>query len=448
MTHAPSTHSVDERLPISQLILFGLQHVMVVAASPITAVFLVAKALSLSPQLTVNLIGATFLVTGIGTLLQSYGPYKIGAKLPFIMVPGGAPVVMFVLIAQATNLQTAAGAVILAGAFYFLLLPVFTRCLKFFPRLVVGIILILVAVNLIKIYGAVIAGKPGTPDFANPMSIGLALATVGITVLCARFFRGKFGQISVLLGLVGGSLLAWAFGVMKFGGVLTGAWFSLPKPFPFGMPHFNLIAALPLLLFTVISMAEATGQTVAITAAVDKPLDPEADVPKTIRGDGVASVLGGIFGTSLIITSSENIGIVQATGVRSRFVTATAGIILLVIALLAPLSRLAAAIPAPVVGGTALIVFAIIGVMGINLLREVDLKARHNLFTLASGLMMGLLPIVVPGIFSRAPQIIRPVVDNGLAMGVLTAVFINILFVHLSRKEAPAPQGESSTAKS
>lgn len=443
MTETKSVHPVDERLPLSQLILFGLQHVMVVAASPITAVFLVAKALSLSPELTVNLIGAMFLVTGIGTLLQSFGPWKIGAKLPFIMVPGGAPVVMFVLIAQATNLQTAAGSVILAGLFYIVLLPVFTRCLKFFPRIVIGLILILVAINLIKIYGGVIAGKPGTPDFANPMSIGLALATVAITVLCARFFRGKFGQVSILLGLVGGSVLAWALGAMKFDTVFTGAWFSLPTPFPFGIPQFSFIAALPLLLFTVISMAEATGQTVAITAAVEKKLDPESDIPRTILGDGVASVLGGIFGTSLIITSSENIGIVQATGVRSRYVTASAGVILLVIALLAPLARLAAAIPAAVVGGTALIVFAIIGVMGINLLRDVDLKARPATFTLASGLMMGLFPIVVPGVFSRAPQIIRPVVENGLAMGVLTAVLINILFVHLRRQEPAA-----STTKS
>jgi xanthine/uracil permease len=280
----------------------------------------------------------------------------------------------------------------------------------------------------------------------------MALATVLMTVLAARFLRGRIGQVSVLLGLLAGSLLAWAVGAMKPAGVLSGAWFSAPRPFPFGMPRFNPVAALPLLLFTVISMAEAMGQTVAIAASVERDLNPEADVPKTIRGDGLASLLGGLFGTSLIITSSENIGIVQATGVKSRYVTATAGVLLLAIAGFAPLSRLAAAIPASVVGGTALIVFSIIGVMGINLLRDVDLKIRANLFTLASGLLLGLLPIVVPGIFSRAPQVIRPVVDNGLAMGVLAAVVINILFNHLQRREgapAPAPAtGEAQPAHS
>jgi uracil-xanthine permease len=431
MVHNPPVHAVDERLPLAKLILFGLQHVLVVAASPITAVFLVAKALGLSSALTVDLISATFLVCGLGTLLQSFGPLKFGARLPFIMVPGGAPVVLFVLIAQQTDLQTAAGATILTGFVYFLLLPVFARCLRFFPRIVIGTMLILVAVNLIRIYGVVIVGRPGTAEFGAPAGIGLALATVGFTVLFAKLFKGMLGQLAVLLGLLAGAALAWALGMMSFADVWTGAIVTVPTPLPFGMPRFDVLAALPLLIFSVISMAEATGQTVAIAEVVGKEIDPQTEVPKTIRGDAAMSVLGGLFGTSLIITSSENIGIVQATGIRSRFVTAAAGVLLIVIALLAPLGRLANAIPAPVVGGSALIVFSIIGVMGINLLRQVDLRSRANMYTLAAALTMGVLPIVVPGVYSRFPSALQIVLGNGLAMGALTAVIVNALFEHL-----------------
>ncbi|WP_277183656.1 uracil-xanthine permease family protein [Caballeronia sp. BR00000012568055] len=431
MVHHPPVHAVDERLPFARLILFGLQHVLVVAASPITAVFLVAKALGLSSALTVDLISATFLVCGLGTLLQSFGPLKFGARLPFIMVPGGAPVVLFVLIAQQTDLRTAAGATILTGIFYFLLLPIFARCLRFFPRIVIGTMLILVAVNLIRIYGVVIVGRPGTAEFGAPLGIGLALATVAFTVLFAKLFKGMLGQLAVLLGLLAGAALAWALGEMSFADVWSGALVTVPTPLPFGMPRFDVLAALPLLIFSVISMAEATGQTVAIAEVVGKEIDPQSEVPKTIRGDAVMSVLGGLFGTSLIITSSENIGIVQATGVRSRFVTAAAGVLLVVIALLAPLGRLANAIPAPVVGGTALIVFSIIGVMGINLLRQVDLRSRANMYTLAAALTMGVLPIVVPGVYGRFPAALQIVLGNGLAMGALTAVIVNALFEHL-----------------
>jgi len=167
---------VDEVLPLPKLIVFGLQHVLVMAASPITAAFLVSRALNLSPSLTLNLISATFLICGLGTLLQSFGPIGFGARLPFIMVPGGAPIVIFVTIAQQTNLATATGAVILTAAAYFLILPVFARCLRYFPRLVIGTILLLVAVNLVKIYGGIITGQPGAPISPRPPGFSLPWA--------------------------------------------------------------------------------------------------------------------------------------------------------------------------------------------------------------------------------------------------------------------------------
>ena len=100
---------------------------------------------------------------------------------------------------------------------------------------------------------------------------------------------------------------------MSFGGVAAGALVSVPTLFPFGLPSFDLIAAIPLIVFSIISMAEATGQTIAIADVVGKEIDPRKDVPKTIRGDALASLVGGCLGTSLIITSGENIGIVRAT---------------------------------------------------------------------------------------------------------------------------------------
>ena len=431
---APSpaaVHPVDEKLPPLKLFLFGLQHVLVMAASPITSVFLVARALSLSDDLTLNLISATFFICGLGSLLQSFGPLKIGAKLPFVMVPGGAPVALFVLIAKDTDIATAAGAVIMTGILYWLLLPIFRRCLRFFPKLVIGTMLLLVSINLIKIYGGVIVGQPGTENFANPSAIGMAILTVGLTVFFARVLKGTLGQLSVMLGLLGGAMVSALIGGTAFGQALAGPVFSLPRIFPFGVPTFDVWASLPLLIFCVISMTEATGQTVAIAEVVGKDIDPAVEVPKTIRGDGLASFVGGILGTSLIITSGENIGIVQATGVRSRYVTGAAGVILLVISILAPLGRLANAIPGAVVGGTALIVFAIIGVMGINMIRSTDLHERANMYILASALTMGLLPILVPGIYSQFDSRLQIILNNGLMMGTLTAVITNIIFNHL-----------------
>ena len=398
------------------------------AASPITAVFLVAQTLGFDPALTVSIISATFLVCGIGSILQSYGPGGFGARLPFIMVPGGAPIAIFLAIATQTDVQTAVGAVLMTGVFYFLALPVFRRLLRFFPPIVVGTMLLLVAVNLVKIYGGTITGRAGEAHFADPVNVGLALATIALTVIFSRVFTGTLQRISVMLGLIAGTLIAAALGRLDLSGVMQGPLLAVPHLFPFGMPKFDVFAALPLIVFSVISMAEATGQTIATAEIVGRNGDAHAIVPRTIRGDALASVLGGLFGTSLIITSGENVGIVRATGVRSRHVTAMAGVILVVIALIAPVSRLASVLPGPVVGGTAIIVFSIIGVIGIHVLSRVDLRDHGAMFTLASGLAMGLMPILVPGIYTQFPQWSQMILGNGLAMGTITAALVNAMF--------------------
>lgn len=426
----------DQILPARSLALFGLQHVLVMAAAPITSVFLVSKALGLSDEVAVSLISATFLACGLGTILQSFGFAGFGARLPFIMVPGGAPIAIFLAIAQQTDIQTAVGAVMMTAVFYFIALPVFRRLLRFFPPIVVGTMLLLVSINLVKIYGGTITGKAGTPGFADPINIVLALLTIVLTVVFARMFTGTLQRLSVMLGLIAGSVIASALGHMDLSGVLSGPVIAVPQPFPFGWPTFNLIAAIPLIVFSIISMVEATGQTIATAEITGKRGDPRAIVPSTIRGDAVASLVGGLFGTSLIITSGENIGIVRATNVKSRYVTAAAGAILVLVALFAPISRLAAALPGAVVGGTAVVVFSIIGVIGIDLLRRVDLRGHGPMFTLASALSMGLLPILVPGVYSQFPQWAQMVLGNGLAAGTLTAVIVNAAFEFARPHEA------------
>ena len=426
---------VDERLPWRQLLIFGAQHVLVMAASPVASVFLMATALGFSSELTLQLLSATFLVCGLGTLIQSLGLRGCGARLPFIMLPGGAPIMLFSLIAQQNGVATASGAVILTGVFYFVVLPIFRRLLRFFPSVVVGTMLLLVSVNLIKLSGELIVGRPGSADFAAPQQLLLAFSTIVITVLCSRLLRGTLGQLSILLGLVGGSLLAVALGAFDSSQLSWWPLLSLPALMPFGVPEFDLFASIPLMLFCLVSMVEATGQTVAISEAVDKPLDINKDVTRTIRGDALASILGGFMGTSLIITSGENIGVIRATHVRSRYVTAVSGVLLLLFALLAPLARLIGGVPEAVVGGTSLIVFAIVGTMGIDMLRKVDLRHHGNMYVVSVALAVGLLPILVPGVYSHFPNGLAGLLGNGVAMGAVTAAVMNFLFHCVGRQD-------------
>ena len=295
--------------------------------------------------------------------------------------------------------------------------------------------LLLVSIKLIKVFGSNIVGHPSDAEYAEPTHVMLAGATILFTILCARFLSGTFQRLSVMIGLLIGTFFAAMFTHVDYSGVLNGPVLTLPTFLPFGMPKFDLMASLPLLVFSVISMAEATGQTIATAEIVGRKEDPTQIAPRTIRADAISSLIGGFFGTSLIVTSGENIGIVRATNVKSRYVTLMAGVILITISFIAPIGRLAAAIPAYVIGATAVIVFAIIGVIGIDMLRKVDLRNHAQMYILSSGLSMGLLPTLIPNIYSNFHPFVQMTLGNGLAAGTVTALLTNILFVYTKEKQ-------------
>lgn len=424
-------HPVDQSRPLGRILLFGVQHVLVMAATPISAIFLMSATLRLDPGLTVNLLSAAFVLSGVGSLIQSLGPWKFGPRLPFVMLPGGAPLILFLAIAEQHGLRTATGAVILTAAFYFLVLPVFSRLLAFFPALVIGTMIVIVGVNLVKVGAVLVTGRPGTPGFADPLNLGLGLATIGFTVAFYLFFSGILRQLAVMLGLLAGTCLAAALGAVDLGSATDGGLLTLPQLMPFGSPQFNLVAALPLMLYSLASMAEATGQTVINAEAVGKEIDTRADVPKTVRGDALTSLFGGFFGLPLMVTSGENIGIVRVTGVRSRYVTAAAGVVLIAIGFLAPVTRAISVIPSAVVGGTAMVVFAVITVLGVQMLGRSDLGTHTSTFICAVALALGLLPILVPGVYGGFPPNLRILLESGVAVGAFVAAVLNVLFHHV-----------------
>src|SRR5690606_12519179 len=176
------------------------------------------------------------------------------------------------------------------------------------------------------------------------------------------------------------------------------------------------------------SMAEATGQTVINSEAVGKEVDARRDAPKTIRGDAVISFTGGFFGLPLMVTSGENIGIVRVTGVRSRYVTVAAGVILVLIGFLAPVSRLVNAVPSAVVGGTAVLVFGVIVVLGVQMLGRAALDDHTTTFICAVAIALRLLPILVPGLYASLPPNARILMESGVAVSALTAALLNVLF--------------------
>ncbi len=249
-----------------------------------------------------------------------------------------------------------------------------------FSPIVVWTMLLLVSVNLVRIYGGTITGKQGSEGFADPMNVGLALATIALTIIFARVFTGTFSALRdarlmrVRRFAMGAGI--WIFRHLRRPGD------CLPQLLPFGMPKFDFFAALPLIVFSIISMAEATGRPLhpPRSSGVGATLTRSCPRPSAATTSPRSSA---VFGTSLIITSVENVGIVRAqrqiplrhrNGRRNPRPHRP----------VAPIGRLRNALPGPVVGGTAVIVFSIIGVIGIDLLRLRRSAASHGpMFTLA-----------------------------------------------------------------
>jgi xanthine/uracil permease len=292
---------------------------------------------------------------------------------------------------------------------------------------------IVIGINLVQVTGKLMVGDPDSPDFGDPQNLLLGLITIAITVVCFRFFRGMLGKLSVAVGLVGGTIVGALMGATDFSGQTDGPLFAVPTLFPFGSPKFDLIAAIPMLLWALASMAEATGQTIINGEIVGRKVEPHRAVPRLIRSDGIITILGGLFGTPAMVTSGENVGIVRASGVRSRYVTAIAGILLILIGL-SPVARILNGVPSAVVGGTAVVVFAIIAVLGIQMLAKIDFNQTGNLITATVGLAAGLMPVLLPGMYSKLPQTASSLLGSGVAMAAFVSVLLNLLFHHTGKR--------------
>ncbi|MET9485874.1 solute carrier family 23 protein [Nocardia sp. NPDC006630] len=422
-------HPVDEVPRPARALVAAVQHLVVMIATPITSVLLISHSLHLDDGTARALLSATLLCSGIGTILQSGGRFGLGAGLPFVMLPGGAAVVLFIQIAQQSNPATASGAVILTAIAGVLLVPVARRLVTRLPAVVIASMVVVIGVNLVKVAGNLITAPDGHPAIS---AVLLAVITIAATVLAHRFLPTGWRRLSVLLGLLLGTAVAAAIGQfhLQSGSGLI----QTPQLFPFGTPTFDLLAAVPLLVFGIGSMAEAAGQTTLNAEVVGTKIDTAATVGRTIRGDAVTSLLSGALGGATMVTSGENIGLIQLTGVRSRYVTALTGVLLAIAAFFAPIGRLVNSLPGPVIGGTAAIAFAMIVASGIGMFERVDMRNDGVLITATAALTAGLLPILTPGLYQSFPADLRLLLGSGVTMSALVGVLVHLLFARISAR--------------
>lgn len=436
-------NSVDEMLPKGQLLAYGMQHVMAMYAGCVAVPLIIANALGLSMDQRIYLINADLFTVGIATIIQSLGVFNMGVRLPVVQGVSFAAVTPMLVIGAKSGIQGIFGATIAAGLIAYLISPYFSRLIRFFPPVVTGTIITIIGVSLLPVGVRWAAGGvPTAPGYASMANILMSFTVLALTIIFYRVLKGFWSNIAVLLGLVTGTVLAVVAGMTDFSRVAGAGWFGIATPFAFGMPTFDIASIITLTLAMLVIMTETTGDIIAVGEIVGKPARQE-DLVRGLRADGFATMLGGVMNTFPYSAFAQNVGLVGLTGVRSRFVVVTAGVILMVLGLFPKAAAVVAAIPNPVLGGAGIAMFGMVAASGIRALSRVSFEGNHNTMIVAISIGVGLIPLAVPTFYQNFPEWARMILQSGITVGSLVAVVLNICFNEIGAKKAGAAPGES-----
>ncbi|MEU8696225.1 nucleobase:cation symporter-2 family protein [Streptomyces sp. NPDC048680] len=439
------THPVDETLPPLKMFTSGLQHVAAMYAGVVAPPMIVGPAVGLSPKETAFLMGASLFTAGIATLLQTLGFWRIGARLPFVNGVSFAGVTPMVAIGKDRGHDGIAvifGAIIVASLLGFVLAPYFCKLVRFFPPVVTGTVITLIGVSLLPVaFNWSQGGNATADDYGSTTNIIMAAVTLVIVLALRKLLRGFLQQIAILLGLIAGTLIAIPVGITDFGAIKDADAVGFPTPFHFGAPQFEIAAIVSMCIVMLVCMTESTADMLALGKIVDRPAD-ERTIEGGLRADTLGSAISPLFNGFMCSAFAQNIGLVAMTKVRSRFVVAAGGGILILLGLFPVAASVIALVPLPVLGGAGIVLFGSVAASGIQTLASAALEKGENALIVAAAVGIGLIPIAAPEFYHAFPKDLLVVLDSGISTGCVVAIALNLAFNHLGRKpDAEADAG-------
>ena len=423
---AADIHAVDERPATGRLLVLGLQHVLVMYAGNVAVPLLVAQSLKLSVDQTAFLINADLFAAGIATLIQTLGVWRFGARLPVMM--GATFLSVSPMIAMgldpAIGLRAFYGALLVSGCVAIIIAPMIGTVLALFPPVVTGSLITLLGISLLAVAVSWAAAGQTSPRQAG---LGISFLVFVVIVLMTKYAPGAWHSLAILVGIFVGTLASIPFGLVHIGSLDQAAWLSVIRPLQFGLPTFQAGAIISMIIVMLVTLVESTTVFLALAEITGKDFQRN-NLVQALRADGLGMIAGGLCNAFPYTSFSQNVGLVNVTGVRSRFVCAAGGGILIVLGLLPKLARLVAAVPEAVLGGAGLVMFGMVAATGVRILSTVDFHREYNLFIVASSLGFGMIPTLAPHFFDRLPAWTAPITNSGVVLGTIVAVGLNALF--------------------
>lgn len=433
---ATGTHSAgqvderpeDEKLPVKLLTIYGLQHILTMYAGAVAPALVIGGAANLGAADLGILVSGALLVAGIATMLQTLGPWRTGAQLPIVVGASFVPVSAMTTIAADPDLgmPVVFGASLVGGLFALCLTPFFGQLVRFFPPVVTGSIITIIGLSLMPVAADwIIDESPGHhPSLSN---LALAGATLALVLLFSRVLPGLLSRLSILLGMVAGTLIAIPFGKADFSEVTGGPIFSLGSPLHFGLPEFDTAAILTMCVIMLVVLTEGASHIIAVGEIVGAKVDARR-ISAGLRADVSASVLAPLLNGTPGSSFAQNIGLIALTKVKSRFVVAVGAGMLIILGLFPILGRVVATIPNPVLGGAGLVLFGTVAASGIRTLGKVDFDDNLNLILVATSLGFGIIPIAVPEFYEGLPSWLSTILESGIVGAAFVAILLNLVF--------------------
>ncbi len=392
---------------------------------------LIGGALGFSAKQLTYLVSIDIFMCGLATFLQLRSNRFMGIGLPVVLGCAVQAIEPLKMIGKNYSIGAMYGSIMVAGLVVILISGWFAKIKKLFPPVVTGSLITVIGLTLIPVAIGNLGGGDGTKDFGDPRYLLVGFITIAVILAINGWAHGFLRSIAVLIGLVVGTVVASFMGMVSLQPVVEASWFHFPQPFYFGTPKFEPAPILTMVIISLVSMVESTGVYFALGDIVDRPIGEE-DLKKGYRAEGLAIILGGLFNTFPYTAFSQNVGLVQMSGIKTRKPIYFAAGFLVLLGLLPKAGALATIIPDPVLGGAMLVMFGMVAVQGMRMLQPVDFSKDKNLLIVATSISAGLGVTIKPEIFNALPDQAKLFLQNGIVVASLVAVILNLLFVKIN----------------
>lgn len=421
----------DARLGMGANIAYGMQHVLTMYGGIIAVPLIIGNAAGLDSAGISLLIASCLFMSGLATVLQTLGIPFFGSQLPLVQGVSFANVAtVLAILSGGSDITTIFGSVIVAAAIGVLLAPFFAKIIRFFPPVVTGTVIATIGLSLLPVAGGWAMGGEGSESWGDPGNLALAAGTLVLVLLLSKVGVAAISRLSILIAIVVGTVVAAFLGLTDFSDVGQSGVVAVPSPFAFGAPSFELAAIISMLIVVIVTFTESTADMIALGEIVDTKVDSKR-IAAGLRADMASSAVSPIFNSFTQSAFAQNVGLVAITGIKSRFVVATGGGILVVMGLLPVIGDVVAAVPLPVLGGAGVVLFGSVAAAGIRTLAAVKYEGNMNLIIVAVAISFGVLPEVVDGLYDQFPSWVQVILGSGISAATLMAVTLNLIFNHL-----------------